>query len=191
MKKSKLVTILIAVAILIIVVVSFYVRTYNNLIVLSEEVDAQWANVETTLQRRYDLIPNLVESVKGVMQQEQEVFGQISDARAKMAGATDSQERVTASNELESALGRLLVVMENYPELKSSDNVTRLMYELAGTENRISVERNRYNDAVKKYNQTIRRFPTNIIARRFNFEAKNLFEATPAASEAPKVNLTE
>jgi|LSQX01.1.fsa_nt_gb LemA protein len=192
MKKSKsLIITLIVVAVLIVIAVSFYTRTYNNLVVLSEETDAQWANVEATLQRRYDLIPNLVETVKGAMQQEQEVFGQIADARAKMAGAADSQERVAASNELEGALGRLLVVMENYPELKSSDNVTRLMDQLEGTENRISVGRTRYNNAVKGYNQTIKRFPTNIIAGRFNFEAKTLFEATPAASEAPKVNLTD
>ncbi|MFT9498222.1 LemA family protein [Anaerosolibacter sp.] len=163
------------------------VGTYNSLVSKNEEVDAQWAMVESKLQRRFDLIPNLVESVKGIMTQEQEVFGQIADARAQMAGAKTTEGRVAASNALEGALGRLLVVMENYPQLRSAENVSRLMDELSGTENRISVERDRYNAVVGEYNQMIRRFPGNLIAGMLGFEKKPYFEAQEGAENAPKV----
>ncbi|MEW9124457.1 MAG: LemA family protein [Thermotaleaceae bacterium] len=165
-----------------------YARTYNDLVTLSEQVDAQWAIVESSLQRRFDLIPNLVESVRGAMTQEQEVFGRIADARAKMAGAATVEDRVEASNQLEGALGRLLVVMENYPQLRSVENVNRLMDELAGTENRINVERNRYNEAVRDYNLRIRTFPRNLFAARLGFEQRAYFEAVEGAQEAPRVN---
>lgn len=165
-----------------------YARTYNDLVTLSEQVDAQWAIVESSLQRRFDLIPNLVESVRGAMTQEQEVFGRIADARAKMAGAATVEDRVEASNQLEGALGRLLVVMENYPQLRSVENVNRLMDELAGTENRINVERNRYNEAVRDYNLRIRTFPRNLFAARLGFEQRAYFEAAEGAQEAPRVN---
>ncbi|HHH14119.1 MAG TPA: LemA family protein, partial [candidate division WWE3 bacterium] len=121
---------------------------YNSLVRLQEEVNNQWAQVETQYQRRYDLIPNLVETVKGVAGQEQKVFGDIAEARTRYAGAQNPQERVDAANQLETALGRLLVIVENYPQLKSSESFNTLMAQLEGTENRISVERKRYNEKV-------------------------------------------
>jgi len=185
MKKGLIALIVILVIIGIFVVSVF--GSYNSLVTLDESVNSQWANVESKLQRRFDLIPNLVESVKGAMAQEQEVFKSIADARAKMAGAQGTTEKVEASNELEGALGRLLVVVENYPELKSNENVTALMDELAGTENRISTERDRYNEVVNNYNSAIRKFPKNILAGMFGFEERPYFEATDGADVAPEV----
>ncbi len=179
--------VVISILVVILLIGVFTGGTYNHLVSKAETVDAQWSIVESKLQRRFDLIPNLVESVKGVMKQEQEVFGKIADARAKMAGARTTDERVAVSNELESALGRLLIVMENYPQLKSSENVNRLMNELAGTENRISVERDRYNIAVREYNQAIKTFPRNIMARMMGFEEKPYFKAEKGSEVAPKV----
>lgn len=186
MKKGTIV-LLVIVAVIAIFVFSIF-GSYNTLVSLDEDVNTQWANVESKLQRRYDLIPNLVESVKGAMKQEQEVFTAIADARAKLAGAGNVSEKVDASNELEGALSRLLVVVENYPELKSNQNVTGLMDELAGTENRISTERDRYNEVVREYNATIRSFPKNIMAGIFGFEQRPYFEATDGADVAPEVN---
>ncbi|SHJ70472.1 LemA protein [Geosporobacter subterraneus DSM 17957] len=182
--------VIIAVVAILLVLGGLFGSTYNTLVARSEQVDAQWAVVESSLQRRFDLIPNLVETVKGAMAQEQEVFGRIADARARMAGATTVDERVAASNALEGALGRLLVVMENYPQLRSAENVTRLMDELAGTENRINVERNRYNEAVRGYNQTIRTFPRNLFAGMMGFEPRRYFEAAEGAQQAPQVNFS-
>lgn len=184
--KKGLIALLVVLFIIGIMVVSVF-GSYNSLVTLDENVNTQWANVESKLQRRFDLIPNLVESVKGAMTQEQEVFGAIADARAKMSGAQDTSEKVEASNELEGALGRLLVVVENYPELKSNENVTGLMDELAGTENRISTERDRYNEVVSEYNSTIRKFPKNILAGMFGFEKRPYFEASDGADVAPEV----
>lgn len=186
MKKGGIVLLVILVLIGIFVLSIF--GSYNSLVSLDEDVNTQWANVESKLQRRYDLIPNLVESVKGAMKQEQEVFKAIADARAKLAGAGSTSEKVEASNELEGALSRLLVVVESYPELKSNQNVTALMDELAGTENRISTERDRYNEVVREYNRTIRSFPKNIMAGMFGFEQRPYFEATPGAENAQKIN---
>jgi len=188
--KKGILGVIIALVVIAGLLVMPLIGSYNNLVTLSENADQQWANVETVLQRRYDLIPNLVESVKGAMAQEQEVFGQIADARAAMAGASTVDEQVEASNQLEGALGRLLVVMENYPELRSNENVTRLMDELAGTENRISVERGRYNEIVADYNRKIKRFPTVIIAGMMGFDERAYFEAADGAETAPKVDLT-
>lgn len=190
MKKGLIVGLIIIVALILlaVVVVTSTFGSYNSLVAMDEEVNSQWAVVDSSLQRRFDLIPNLVESVKGAMAHEEAVFTAIADARSKLAGAGSTDERVEASNELEGALARLLVVVENYPELKSNQNVTALMDELAGTENRINVERNRYNEVVRKYNSAIRSFPKNIIAGIFGFEARTYFEASPGADEAPKVN---
>lgn len=185
MKKGGIIIIVILAIICIFVLSTF--GSYNSLVSLDESVNTQWANVESKLQRRYDLIPNLVESVKGAMAQEKEIFTAIADARAKMSGAQTTTEKVAASNQLEGALGRLLVVMENYPELKSNQNVTALMDELSGTENRISVERDRYNEVVKNYNSAIRRFPKNIMAGMFGFEKRPYFEATEGADKVPEV----
>ncbi len=189
MKKSITVLIVIGVIVALIAIgIGIYASNYNKLVRLDEEANVNWGNVEVNLQRRFDLIPNLVESVKGAMQQEQAVFGAIADARAKMAGASTTNEKVEASNELESALGRLLVVMENYPELRSNENVTALMDELAGTENRIAVARTRYNESVTNYNRTIRSFPLNLFAGSMGFDLRTLFEAAAGADQAPSVS---
>jgi len=188
--KKALIAVIIIVVIVGIMAMSV-AGVYNNMITMSENVDAQWSIVESKLQRRYDLIPNLVNSVKGVMAQEKEVFANIADARARLAGANTNSEEVAASNQLEGALSRLLVVMENYPQLRSVESVNNLMDELAGTENRISVERDRYNMAVKEYNSSIKKFPRNTLAGMFGFEPKVYFEATKGAETAPNVDLTD
>jgi LemA protein len=163
--------------------------TYNSLVGLNQGVESQWAQVETQYQRRFDLVPNLVESTKGVLTQEQEVFAQIAEARQGYAGAGNANEKVAAANQMESALGRLLVIVENYPELKSNETVQDLMVELAGTENRVSVERKRYNDTVKGYNTKVKTFPTLMIANMFGYDEKPYFEAVEAAETAPEVDL--
>jgi len=162
--------------------------SYNTVVSKEEGIKAQWAQVEYQLQRRNDLIPNLVETTKGIAQQEKDVFGQIADSRAKMAGAKTPQDTIQAANEQSAALGRLLVVVENYPQLRSSESFNRLMDELSGTENRIAVERMRYNERVQDYNITRRRFPSNITAGIFGFKEYPLFNAPPAAEQVPKVN---
>lgn len=186
MKNSS--KILIAIVAVIGVGAIWFTGTFNSFVTLSNEVDSQWANVESKLQRRVDLIPNLVNSVKGVMAQEKEVFTQIADARAKLGGASSVNEKVEASTELEGSLSRLLMVMENYPELKSNENVTQLMDELSGTENRISVERDRYNDVVKIFNNKVQRFPSSFIANLKGYETKEFFRAQPGSEVAPTVD---
>jgi len=160
---------------------------YNGLVTKSQSIDSQWAQVETQYQRRFDLIPNLVNSVKGMMNQEQTVFQAIADARTKYGGATTVDAKAEAAGQVETALGRLLAVMENYPDLKSSQTVINLMDELAGTENRISVERRRYNDLVRDYNTQIKTFPTNMLAGMFGFTEKQYFQSVTGADQAPKV----
>lgn len=162
---------------------------YNGLISKTQAIENQWAQVETQYQRRFDLIPNLVNSVKGFFVQEQEIFGKIAEARTKYAGAGTVDEKAMAAGQLETALGRLLVIVENYPELRSSERVADLMDELAGTENRIAVERRRYNEIVKDYNVAIKKFPGNLIVGMFGFSERAYFEAVEAAGEAPKVEL--
>ena len=162
--------------------------SYNTFVSQEEAIKAQWAQVENQLQRRNDLIPNLVETTKGIAQQEQEVFGRIAESRAKMAGARTPEERMTAANEQSSALARLLVVVENYPQLRSSETFNRLMDELSGTENRIAVERMRYNERVQQYNTSRRSFPSNVTAGIFGFKEYQLFDAPTAAEQVPRVN---
>jgi LemA protein len=162
--------------------------SYNRFVSQEEAIKAQWAQVENQLQRRNDLIPNLVETVKGVAQQEKDVFGQIADSRAKLAGAQTPEQRIEAANQQSAALARLLVIVENYPQLRSSESFNRLMDELAGTENRISVERMRYNERVQQYNTSRRSFPANITASVFGFKEYPLFNAPPEAERVPKVN---
>jgi LemA protein len=170
----------------IIIAVSL-IGMYNGLVTKSQAIDAQWAQVETQYQRRFDLIPNLVNSVKGIMKQEQTVFDAIAQARTKYGSATTVDAKAEAAGQVESALGRLLAIVENYPELKSSQNVTALMDELSGTENRISVERRRYNDLVRDYNTQIKTFPTNMLAGMFGFTEKQYFQSITGADQAPKV----
>lgn len=162
---------------------------YNGFMKAETEVDSSWANVESKLQRRHDLIPNLVNSVQGEMKQEKEVFGKIADARAAVQGAKTTDEKVAAENELSSQVSRLTtLIVENYPELKSSENVSKLMDELSGTENRISTERDRYNATVKSYNVKVKTFPGSMVAKLFGFSAKEFFKADAGAEKAPEVS---
>jgi LemA protein len=160
---------------------------YNTLVTQEEGVDASWSEIENQLQRRNDLIPNLVETVKGFAAQEQEVLIGVTKARSRVAEAGSQSETISASNELTGALSRLLVVAERYPELKSNANFIRLQDELAGTENRISVARMRYNDEVRAYNTTAKRFPTNVVASLFGFDERPYFDVPEEAKQVPKV----
>ena len=178
---------LIIIGIVLVVTVVGLFGYYNRLITGAETVDKQWAQVEAQYQRRFDLIPNLVESVKGIMAQEKEVFGKIAEARTRYAGAATVNDKAAAATELESSFARLLVVMENYPQLKSAENVQTLMAQIEGTENRISVERGRFNDEVRSYNVMVKRFPGNMFARLFGFTERNYFEAAAGSETAPQV----
>ena len=162
--------------------------SYNQFVSQEEAIKTQWAQVENQLQRRNDLIPNLVETAKGIAQQERDVFGQIAESRAKLAGAQTAAQTMQAANEQSSALARLLVIAENYPQLRSNETFNRLMDELAGTENRIAVERMRYNERVQAYNVSRRQFPSNITARMFGFAEYAVFNAPPEAERVPTVN---
>jgi len=189
MSKGKMGLIVAGVILLILIVslYSFFKGTYNNFVRLDETVKTAWAQVENQLQRRYDLIPNLVETVKGYAKQEKDVFVEVTNARAKVGGAGSVPDKISANNELTSALSRLLIVVERYPDLKSNQNFMRLQDELAGTENRIAVERKRYNDAVQSYNIAVKSFPANILAGMFGFAPATLFDAPAAAKTAPQV----
>lgn len=166
----------------------FYIRgVYNNFVSLDESVKGAWAQVENQLQRRYDLIPNLVETVKGYAAQEKDVLIEVTNARAKVGGAVNVSDKISANNELTGVLSRLLVVIERYPDLKSNQNFLHLQDELAGTENRIAVERRRYNEAVRFYNTAIRSFPGNLLAGMFGFHSAPFFETPAAAKTTPQV----
>ncbi|MBI5134174.1 MAG: LemA family protein [Candidatus Taylorbacteria bacterium] len=182
MKKSTIIIIAV-----VVIVLGYVGLTYNGLVTANTSVDAQWAQVETQYQRRFDLIPNLVEAVKGIMAQEQEVFGMIADARTRYAGAGSTDEKVRAASDLETGLARLLVVMENYPQLQSAQNVQALQAQIEGTENRIATERGRFNDEVRSYNLKVSRFPSKLVASTFGFDAKEYFQSVDQAAEAPKV----
>jgi LemA protein len=165
-----------------------YVGRRNEMVTKNETVKSDWAQVDVVLQRRADLIPNLVETVKGFAAQEQTVFHDIASARAALLGAQTPADKIAANGQLDGALGRLLLIVENYPQLKSNENFLRLQDELAGTENRIAVERKRYNDAVQDYNTYIGLFPNNIFAGWAGFQRNNAyFTASEASREAPKV----
>lgn len=189
MSLSRSTKILIGVLAVIAILALWLVSSYNGFVGGEEGVKTAWSQVETQYQRRLDLIPNLVSSVKGILTQEQEVFGKIADARTKYASGKTTEDKVAAANQMESAFARLLVVMENYPQLKSSENVKDLMSQLEGSENRITVARERYNESVEGFNVTVRRFPGKLVASMFGFESKTRFEATKGAEVAPKVDL--
>lgn len=174
--------------VIVVLVLGYGWMSYNGFVTANEGVNNQWAKVETQYQRRFDLIPNLVESVKGIMKQEQAVFTAIADARTKYAGAQTTDEKAKAAGQVESALGRLLVITENYPELKSSDTVQTLMAQLEGAENRVSVERTRFNDVVQTYNLKVKTFPGSILAKAFGFSEHAYFESANGAENAPKVS---
>ncbi len=163
--------------------------TYNSLVALDEGVKESWAQIETQLQRRMDLIPNYVETVKGYAAQEKDVLVKVTEARSKVAGAGTIPEKIEANNQLTSALSRLMVVVEKYPDLKSNQNFLRLQDELAGTENRIAVARKRYNEAVKEFNTTMRSFPANMIASSFKFKEATYFDAPESAAAPPAVKV--
>jgi LemA protein len=195
MKKVVLILgVLVGVAILLAIVFGgFYVERRNQMVQKKESITAAWAQVDTVIQRRADLIPNLVETVKGIAGQERQVFSNIAEARARLGGATTPADRIAANEALGSALSRLLVVVENYPELRSNQNFIRLQDELAGTENRIAVERRKYNQTVQDYNTYIQLFPNNLIASMSGFGREDAyFRTTEEARQAPpKVNFSE
>jgi LemA protein len=165
-----------------------FVSARNQMVAKDQGVKASWSEVDVQLQRRADLVPNLVETVKGFTKEESTVFGDIANARAGMLNARDPAAKIAASNQLDGALGRLLVLTENYPQLRSSDQFMRLQDELSGTENRISVARKRYNDALRDYNTFVRQFPNSIWASMSGFQVNNAyFEASPAAQQVPQV----
>lgn len=184
--KGKWIAIGLVVVILMTVFAAF--GSYNNLVSMEENVNKKWSDLGSQLQRRNDLIPNLVETVKGYSIHEQDVLKNIADARAKLSGAKTIEDQIAGQNELSGALSRLLVVVENYPNLKADANYRQLMDELSGTENRINVGRMDYNQAVQEYNQSIRRFPTIIYARILGFVAKPYFEVPKEATQVPKVD---
>lgn len=180
--------VVIVIVVLVLIPLLYLKGTYNSLVTMDEGVNAAWAQVENQLQRRYDLIPNLVETVKGYASHEEEVFLKVTEARSRVGGAASVSDKIEANNSLSAALSRLLVVVERYPELKANTNFLRLQDELAGTENRIAVERRRYNESVRVFNTTIRRFPTNILAGIFGFEKAAFFDVPEERQEAPKVS---
>ncbi len=163
------------------------VSRYNSLVTANEQIDGAWAQVENVLQRRGDLIPNLVATVQGFADQEQEIFTDVANARGRLAGAVTPAEAGAANAGLTGALGRLLAISENYPQLRSNENFIRLQDELAGSENRIAVERRRYNETVRTYNTQVQVFPTNMVAGLFSFSDREYFEADEAAAQVPQV----
>jgi LemA protein len=165
--------------------------SYNRFVGQEEAIKAQWAQVENQLQRRNDLIPNLVETVKGYATHEESVYKDIADARAQMMAAKSPEETIAAANRQTSALGRLFAISENYPNLKANEQFNRLMDELSGTENRLAVERMRYNEKVQEYETSRRRFPANITAKMFHFKEYPFFQAPPEAKQVPKVNFNK
>ncbi|MHB8174143.1 MAG: LemA family protein [Nitrospirota bacterium] len=176
-----------AVILAVLIIGGGIISTRNRLVTMDEAINGQWSQVENQLQRRNDLIPNLVNTVKGYAAHEKEIFENIAAARAKMAGATTRQDKIDGSNQMTSALSRLMMVVENYPNLKADQNFSQLMDELAGTENRLAVERMRYNNLVRDYNASLRRFPDNMIASMFNFKPAAYFKVPKEAQAVPKV----
>jgi len=186
-KKKIIIVILVVIALLVVSLYSFFAGNYNNFVRLDQAVKSSWAQVENQLQRRYDLIPNLVETVKGYAKQEKDVLVEVTNARSKVGGAGTVSDKIAANNELSGALSRLMVVVERYPDLKSNQNFIRLQDELAGTENRIAQERRKYNESVEAYNKAIAVVPGSIVARREGFKEEAFFAAPTEAKAAPKV----
>jgi LemA protein len=185
---------LIVIIVLALIVLAFfgqYVSVRNTLVTKNEAVKSAWSQVDVVLQRRADLIPNLVQTVKGYAQQEQTVFGEIAKARSTLLSAANPQEKIAANRQLDGALGRLLALVENYPQLKSNENFLRLQDELAGTENRIAVERKRYNDTLQDYNTYVQQFPHNIFAGWAGFKPNDAyFAASEGSRQVPKVDFS-
>lgn len=180
--------VLIGLGVLVLLVVGLFVSTYNTLVNYDESIKGSWAQVENVLQRRSDLIPNLVNTVKGYAKHEKEIFENVANARAALLGAKTIDDKAKAAGAMDSAIGRLLAIAENYPQLKANENFMALQDELAGTENRIAVERKRYNDIVQAYNISVRRFPANVLAGMYGFKQKEVyFKAEEKAKTAPEV----
>ncbi|MHB8137812.1 MAG: LemA family protein [Smithellaceae bacterium] len=184
---KKMIIAVAVIAVLVIALYSMFVGNYNKFVKMDVGIKTAWSQVENQLQRRYDLIPNLVETVKGYAKQEKDVLVEVTNARSKVGGAGNVPDKIAANNELSGALSRLMVVVEKYPDLKSNQNFLRLQDELAGTENRIAVERMRYNETVKVYNEAIRTFPSNFVASMFGFKEAAFFKVEEVAKAAPKV----
>src|SRR6266705_2048989 len=188
---SKAMIVLITIVVLILLAFGKYVSVKNTLVAKNEAVKSAWSQVDVVLQRRADLIPNLVETVKGITKQEQTVFGEIAQARSQLLSASTPTDKIAANQRLDGALGRLLAIAENYPQLKSSENFLRLQDELAGTENRIAVERKRYNDTLQDYNTYVQQFPGSIFAERAGFKPNTAyFAASEGSRNVPKVNFS-
>ena len=186
---SKTAIVLITILVLILLSVGKFISVKNTLVAKNEAVKTSWSQVDIVLQRRADLIPNLVETVKGYAKQEQTVFGDIAKARSQLLNAGTPEQKISANAQLDGALGRLLLIVENYPQLKSNENFLRLQDELAGTENRIAVERQRYNDTLKDYNVYVQQFPNNVFASSLGYKPNTAyFAATEGSREVPKVN---
>ncbi|MBR2998193.1 LemA family protein [Candidatus Saccharibacteria bacterium] len=192
MKKST--SIFLIIAAVVVILAGFLISKYNSMVTMSERVDAKFSDIDTQLQRRADLIPNLVSSVQGYMGHEQAAIEKVAEARTKLMNANTVAEKADADNALSGALANLLALSENYPDLKANTNFITLMDELAGTENRIATSRKDYNDIVKEFNTLIKRFPNSMLAGMFGFGEKEYFKAAEGASEVPKVefnNTTE
>ena len=176
--------------IIVVAIVGYLIAAYNSLVALRKQVDAGWAQIDVQLKRRHDLIPNLIEAVKGYMQFERDTLTQVVEARGKAISAPDQASRIAAENQLSAGLGRLLAVMENYPQLKADENVLRLQEELTTTENQIAFTRQAYNDSVMTLNTRIETFPTNLIATNFGFKGADYFKAAAGDEALPKVDLS-
>src|SRR5258708_12317319 len=188
---SKAMIFVITIVVLILLSFGKYVSVKNTLVSKNEAVKSTWSQVDVVLQRRADLIPNLVETVKGIAKQEQTVFGEIARARSELLSASTPADKIAANQRLDGALGRLLAISENYPQLKSNENFLRLQDELAGTENRIAVERKRYNDTLQDYNTYVQQFPGSLFAAGAGFKPNNAYFTAPEASRTvPKVNFS-
>ncbi len=188
---SKGLILIIVLVVIVLLLFGHYVVVRNTLVQKNEAVKAAWSQVDIVLQRRADLIPNLVETVKGYAQQEQTVFGQIAEARSALLSAKTPADKIAANGQLDGALGRLLAIVENYPQLKSNENFLRLQDELAGTENRIAVERKRYNDTLQDYNTYIQQFPNNVFAAQAGFKPNQAyFAASEGSRQVPKVDFS-
>ncbi len=191
MEIGKTLLVVVGVAAFIVVIfVLWFVGTYNSLVSADQDVNAAWSQVENQYQRRADLLPNLVETVKGYAKHESTVFEEVTKARSQWAGAKTQDEKVRAAGEVDSVLSKLMVVVEAYPDLKASASYTTLQAQIEGTENRVSTERKRYTDAANVYNIKIKRIPTSIVADIYGYKAKPLFEANKGTDQAPKLNFT-
>ncbi len=182
---------LVIILVIVIILAFWVVGKYNYFVNQNEAITGQWAQVENQLQRRFDLIPNVINTVKGITKQEKDIFSQLADARTQYAGAATTDQKAIAAGQVESSLARLLAIVENYPELKSSQSFRDLTVELEGTENRIAVERMKYNDLVKGLNASVKRFPNSVIASIFNVVERSYFEITDEAETVPKVDFSQ